>query len=138
MSRAEYIPSIIHRLWSFSRLLPSSSSNLAKFLSRSPNKLFTANLFSEVDNDVWMVDKLFDFSPVIRSLINNQIGNLAVTCIVFQRSLEHRLQVRQVNSDGFPLTHPELGVVDKTNGERGQVGVVKQGGEEDELLVSFR
>ena len=64
MSRAENIPSIIQLSSSFDdRLLSSSSSNLSRFLERSSNNFFTADLFSDVDNDVFSLDIVFNFSP---------------------------------------------------------------------------
>ena len=65
MSRAEYIPSIIHLSSSFVTRprLPSSSSNLSRFLERSANNLFTAVLSSDVDNAVFCLNNVFDFSP---------------------------------------------------------------------------
>ena len=85
MSRAEYIPSIIHLSSSFVTRprLPSSSSNLSRFLERSANNLCTAGLSSDVNNAVFSLNNVFDFSPEEKkqlktSLINDQLSYLTI------------------------------------------------------------
>ena len=94
MSRAENIPSIIQLSSSFDdRLLFSSSSNLSRFLERSSNNFFTADLFSDVDNDVFSLDIVFNFSPEKKVIL------IKITSFIdFYRYLHHFLMLSQMSS----------------------------------------